>query len=165
MAFMKRDVNLGLLILIVFSIIIFSAFSVYYQTTFQDVSLEYQQKLEQLGKVTKELGTKRQELNETYSLKLKAEEDKRVLDQRYKEASDENTGLRSDLISTKVQLAEKSSELVETQNSLAQREASLIAANSEIASKNSKIGNLNDEIECLETEAAKDDADENTGSC
>jgi len=95
MAFMKRDVNLGLLILIIFSIFLFSGFSVYYQTTFKDISLEYQQKLKQLGKVTEDLGAKKQELNETYKLRIKVEEDKKILDERYKDVRDENTDLHS----------------------------------------------------------------------
>ena len=172
MAFMKRDVNFGLLILIIVSILLFSGFSVYYQTTFKDVSLEYKGKLEQLSKVTKELGAKRQELNETYNLKIKAETDRKVLDERYKDVSDERnrleddkSKLQSELITTKSDLATKSVELSSTKNLLAQTEASLITANNEIKSKNNKINNLNEEIDCLETEAGKADADEDMNSC
>ncbi|MBU3896298.1 hypothetical protein KKG36_03245, partial [Patescibacteria group bacterium] len=82
---MKKDVNFGLLVLIIASIILFSGFSVYYQTTFKDVSLEYKEKLEQLSKVTTELSTQKQALNETYSLRIKAEQDKKTLDSRYNE--------------------------------------------------------------------------------
>jgi len=152
MAFMKRDVNLGLLILIVVSIVLFSGFSVYYQTTFKDVSLEYQNKLNQLGQVTKELSSKRLELNETYSLRVKAEEDKKVLDQRYKDASDENvqlsgdnTNLRSEVSSTKSQLGEKTAELDATKTLLAQTQSSLSAANGEITSLKSQRSNLKDD--------------------
>jgi len=165
MAFMKRDVNFGLLILIIVSIVLFSGFSVYYQTTFKDVSLEYQNKLNQLGQVTKELSAKREELNETYSQRIKAEQDKEVLDQRYKDASDENTVLHSELTSTKVQLAEKKSELGATKTLLSQTQSSLSAANSEVSSLKSQRSSLKDEIDCLKTEAAKADADENTDSC
>ena len=154
MAFMKKDVNFGLLILIVVSILLFSGFSVYYQTTFKDVSLEYQQKLEQLSQVTKELGTKRQELNETYSQKIKAEQDRKVLDQSYRDASDENeqlssdnTNLRSEVSSTKNQLGEKTAELASTKNLLAQTQASLSAANSEVSSLKSQKSNLKDDID------------------
>ena len=55
MAFMKKDVNLGLLVLIIVSIILFSGFTVYYQTAFRDISLEYETKLGQLNDVTKQL--------------------------------------------------------------------------------------------------------------
>ena len=154
MAFMKRDVNFGLLILIIVSIVLFSGFSVYYQTTFKDVSLEYQDKLNQLGQVTKELSSKRQELNETYSLRVKAEQDKNVLDQRYREVSDENdkisadnTNLRLEVSSTKSQLAEKSSELVATKNLLSQTQSSLSAAKGEVTALKSQRSNLKDDID------------------
>ena len=41
MSFMKKDVNLGLLVLIVASIVLFAGFSVYYQSTFRDISMDY----------------------------------------------------------------------------------------------------------------------------
>jgi len=165
MAVMKKDVNIGLLILIIASIILFSGFSVYYQTTFKDVSLEYKEKLEQLSDVTKELGTKRQELNETYSLRVKAETDREALDAKYKDASDENerldtdnVNLRSEISSTKNDLAEKTAELGATKTSL-------IAANAQINVKDDRIDSLKDEIDCLEAEVAKADADEDISSC
>ena len=152
MAFMKKDVNLGLMVLIVASIILFSGFSVYYQTTFKDVSIEYQTKLDHLSQVTNELSSKRQELNETYSLRIKAEEDRKVLDSRYKDASIENdnlrsdnTNLRSEVSSTKSQLAEKSAKLAATENLLAQTQSSLSSANSKISSLNSKLDDVCDD--------------------
>jgi len=138
MSFMKRDVNLGLLILIIVSIVLFSGFSVYYETSFKDVSLEYQEKLEQLSQVTKELVTKRQELNETYSLRVKAEQDKQTLDARYNEVrgendqlSTDNTNLRSEVSSVKSDLAEKSAQLDVTRNLLAQTQSQLSSAKAE----------------------------------
>jgi|TARA_B100000315_G_scaffold44591_1_gene39468 chromosome segregation ATPase len=135
---MKRDVNLGLLILIIVSIVLFSGFSVYYETSFKDVSLEYQEKLEQLSQVTKELVTKRQELNETYSLRVKAEQDKQTLDARYNEVrgendqlSTDNTNLRSEVINIKSDLAEKSAQLDVTRNLLAQTQSQLSSAEAE----------------------------------
>ena len=132
MAFMKKDVNIVLLILIVVAILVFSGFTVYYQTTFKDVSLEYKNKLEQLQKVTSDLSTQKQQLNETYALRVKAEQDKRALDQSYKDLSDERNQLASDkatleseLIDTKSDLAEKSVELQSTQNQLASTQAEL----------------------------------------
>ena len=138
MSFMKRDVNLGLLILIIVSIVLFSGFSVYYETSFKDVSLEYQEKLEQLSQVTKELVTKRQELNETYSLRVKAEQDKQTLDARYNEVrgendqlSTDNTNLRSEVINIKSDLAEKSAQLDVTRSLLAQTQSQLSSAKAE----------------------------------
>jgi|TARA_B100000315_G_C14583465_1_gene591717 chromosome segregation ATPase len=169
MAVMKKDVNIGLLILIIASIILFSGFSVYYQTTFKDVSLEYKEKLEQLSDVTKELGTKRQELNETYSLRVKAETDREALDAKYKDASDENEGLRTDntnlrseVSSTKSELGEKSAQLDATKNLLAQTQASLSSAQGEVTSLKSQKSNLKDDVEriCVKLVAAGDSDDD-----
>ena len=156
MAFMKKDVNMGLLLLIIASIVLFSAFSVYYQTTFKDISLEYKTKLEQLSKVTQDLAVQRQALNETYSLKIKAEQDRQTLDARYNDVRDENdnlksdnTNLRSEVSSTKSQLAEKSAELSAAQNLLAQVQTQLAAANSEITSLKSQRSSLKADIDRL----------------
>lgn len=132
MAFMKKDVNVVLLVLIVVAILGFSGFTVYYQTTFKDVSLEYKNKLEQLQKVTSDLSVQKQQLNETYSLRVKAEKDKKALDQSYKDLSDERNQLEDDksrleveLINTKNDLGEKAAQLQATQNQLASTQAEL----------------------------------------
>jgi len=156
MAFMRRDVNIGLLILIIAAILLFSGFSVYYQTTFKRVSLDYQNKLDQLSDVTKELSTQKLKLNETYSLRVKIEEDKNTLDARYKDVSDENerlnddnSNLRSEISSTKSQLAEKSAQLDSTKNTLANTQADLSSANSKISSLKSKLDDVCDDYTSL----------------
>src|SRR3989338_228795 len=138
MSFMKKDVNLGLLILIVASILLFAGFSVYYQTTFKDISLDYKTKLDNLSKVTQELGIQKQKLNETYSMRVKAEQDIKTLDKNYREINDENeklnsdnTNLRTEVSSTKSELGEKIAKLEATQNLLAQKESELITVKSD----------------------------------
>src|SRR3989338_7049902 len=72
MAVMRRDVNLGLLFLIIATLIIFAGFTVYYQTTFKNISNEYSTKLSELEKVSTELTQKKQQLTETsQTLQLK----------------------------------------------------------------------------------------------
>ncbi len=165
MAFMKRDVNMGLLLLIIAAALLFTGFSVYYQSSFRDISLDYKTKLDQLQQVSKDLTTQKKELNETYALRVKAEQDKKALDQGYKSVSDENdqiksdnSNLQSELSSTKNDLGEKTVRLEATQNILAQTQASLAAANS-------KVSSLNKKVSCLKDEAAKADADEDIDSC
>src|SRR3989338_6230077 len=146
MAFMRRDVNIGLLILIIVAAIVFSGFSVYYQTTFQNVSLEYKNKLEQLSKVSTELTKQKEELNTTYSLRVKAEQDRETLDTRYNEVRGENdqlirdnTNLRLDLSGTKIELAVTQTDLENKRVQLAQSQADLAAANSKITSLNNDL--------------------------
>ena len=162
---MKKDVNIGLLILIIAAVLLFTGFSVYYQTTFKSISLEYKTKLEQLQKISSDLVSQKKELNETQASRIKAEQDKKALDQGYKTVSDENdqikatnSNLQSELSSTKNDLGEKTAKLEATQNILAQTQASLATANS-------KVSILTKKVSCLKDEAAKADADENIGSC
>jgi len=137
MSFMKRDVNFTLLILIIVSIIAFSGFSVYYQSTFKNVSLEYKNKLEELGQVTRNLAIQKTELNETYTQRVKAEEDRKVLDVRFRDVSSENeqlnndnSNLRTEVSNVKNNLAEKSAELSATKNLLAKTQSDLSKAKS-----------------------------------
>jgi chromosome segregation ATPase len=156
MAFMKRDVNVMLLLLIVVSILVFSGFTVYYQASFKDVSLEYKEKLEKLQQVTGDLAVQKKELNETYALRVKAEQDKQALDQSYKELSDERNQLENDkstlqteLTTTKNDLADKSAQLQSVQNQLA-------STQSELSSVKSKKNSLEDDLEevCAAYESA-----------
>lgn len=152
MAFMKRDVNLGLLLLIIATLLLFSGFTVYYQTNFKNVVTEYHTKLEQLKSVTTELGAEKTRLNETYQLRVKAEKDIKALDTQYRILSDERDQLEADknklqieLTTTKANLAEIEAKLSQTQTILSQTQASLAAANA-------KISNLNIEIDKLKAE-------------
>jgi len=137
MAFMKRDVNFSLLILIIVSILVFSGFSVYYQSTFKNISLDYKNKLEELGQVTSDLAVQKKELNETYTQRVKAEEDRKVLDVRFRDVSseneqlnDDNSNLRTEVSNVKNDLAEKSAELSATINLLAKTQSDLIKTKS-----------------------------------
>ena len=149
MAFMKRDVNIGLLILIIAAVIVFTSFSVYYQYTFKNVYLEYQNKLDQLGQITTELSKQKQELNQTYSLRVKVEEDKKTLDVKYTEVRDENqqlssdnTNLRSEVASTKSELGEKTAQLGATQNLLASTQSELSSVKAQRDSYKSRLDNV-----------------------
>lgn len=172
MAFMKKNVNFLLLVLIIFSLLLFTGFAVYYQTTFKDITQEHNDKLSELQKVTSELGLQKQELNATYELRVKAERDKSALDSKFKDASDENfqlhkdnTNLRVEVTQTKSELGSTKADLENKKVQLAQAQQDLSSANSKISSLNSRVDNLKDEKDCLKTEAAKADADENTDSC
>ena len=154
MDFMKKNVNFVLLFLIVASLVLFTGFAVYYQTVLKDITLEYNDKLGELQKVTSELGFQKQALNETYELRVKAERDKSALDSKYKDLSGENiqlekdnTNLRVEVSQTKSNLAAAETDLENKNVQLAQAQADLASANNEISSKNSRISNLKDDID------------------
>ena len=170
MAIMKKDVNLGLLLVIIAALIMFSGFTVYYQTTFKNLSATYQKQVKELQKITTDLEAKRGLLNETsvqLQLKKQKEEDlsKKFVDtasERDKLNADKNK-LTSDLTNTKATLAQTSADLAITKVTLAQTQSDLdkekTARANDIATLNSRINSLNAKIDCLKTKA---DADEGT---
>ncbi|MBL7054130.1 hypothetical protein ISS05_00035 [Candidatus Woesearchaeota archaeon] len=151
MAFMKKDVNLGLLLVIIATLLLFSGFTVYYQTNFKNVVSDYHNKLSQLEKVTSDLGQEKTKLNETYQLRVKAEKDVKALDSQYRLLGDErdqledakNT-LQSELGSTKTKLAEAQVQLSSAQSELSSTQDLLKTANAKISSLNSRIDDLQD---------------------
>ena len=126
MALMKRDVNLGLLLIIVAALLMFSGFTVYYQTTFKNLSNTYKNQLTELDKVSKDLEAKRSQLNTT-SVQLQLNTQKEadlsvkftdIRGERDQLATDKNK-LTADLTSTKSTLAQTQANLAQTQSDLA----------------------------------------------
>jgi len=151
---MKRDVNFGLLILIIASVLLFSGISVYYQTTFKDISLEYKEKLIQLNDVSNELEQQKTKLNETFSLRLKAETDRKVLDSRYNDLSGDNeqlerdnSNLASEVSTVKNNLAEKKAMLSATESKLTSTQSQLNAANQQVTSLKGKNARLASDLD------------------
>ena len=161
---MRRDVNIGLLLLIVAALLMFSGFTVYYQTTFKNLSTTYQNELKELDKTEKELESKRNALNETsIQLQLKKQKEEDLSKQFVDTKSDKDKlesdkkKLEVDLATTKAQLQSTSAQLSSTQNQLAdqatkaaQLTTQVTSLQSQITSLNGKISKLNKEKDCLE---------------
>ena len=126
MAIMRRDVNLGLLLLIVAALLMFSGFTVYYQTTFKNVSKSYEIKLKELDTISKDLESKKGQLNQTnVQLQLQGQKEQ-DLSKKYVDTKSERdqletdkTKLSADLSSTKSELAATLRKLTEAQGTLA----------------------------------------------
>lgn len=154
---MIRDVNLGLFILIVGTLIAFAGFTVYYQKTFTNLSLDYNTKLGELQKVSSTLQTEKARLNLTsYQLKIKAERES-DLSQKYesmreqKEKLDkEKVELESELSNTKSNLQQKVIELSAKADELNQKIVELKSANTQIDTLNAQISTLKDDIKSKE---------------
>ncbi len=65
MAVMKMDVNFAFFILIIVTVVSFAGFTAYYQASFHNISKEYNEKLAELNKVTKDLLEKKAILMQT----------------------------------------------------------------------------------------------------
>ena len=126
MAAMRRDVNLGLLLLIIAALIMFSGFTVYYQTTFKNISQNYDTKIKELESISKELDSKRNQLNDTsvqLQIKKQKEDD---LSKKFTDIKGERDQLDTDrkklevdLAGTKVELAAAQADLQNTKTTLA----------------------------------------------
>jgi len=157
MAVMRRDVNLGLLLLIVAAILMFSGFTVYYQTTFKNVSKSYEIKLNELNTVSKELETKKGQLNQTnvqLTLQGQKEQDlsKKYVDTKSErdQLETDKTKLTADLTSTKSELAATLGKLTDAQNQLAAQAVLVQQLNAQVLNLKSDVNRLQDEVEDLE---------------
>src|SRR3990167_8848954 len=153
MGVMKRDVNLGLLLLIVAALIMFSGFTVYYQTTFKNVSRSYETKLN-------ELESKRGALNETSTqLQLRKQQEESI-SKKFVDTKSERDQLESDkkkleleLASTKSSLASTSARLSETQSQLASYAKLAADLTTQVNNLKSDVTKLNKKIDCLKSTA------------
>lgn len=167
MAYMKKNVNFGLILTIVATLLLFAGFTVYYQKTYSGLSDEYQNKIDELDKLTSSLLAEKTKLNQTsYQLKIKAEREQ-DLSGKYQDIKSKKEQLETDkatlegeLSNAKSNLASKEAELTTTQNNLQIANSEISDLEDEIDSKNNDINSLNTKISCLETTA-----DASEGNC
>ena len=109
MKFLTKDVNKSLLVMITFFLILFAAFTVYYQTQLRGVVSEKNKYDEKIGAITAQLII--QKLNKSDSLKETAMIDKIVLEDKYNELAAKNEQLQSETQSLKKEITVLDSEI------------------------------------------------------
>ena len=147
MAVMKKDVNLGLLLLIVAALLMFSGFTVYYQTTFKNLSTTYQNQIKELDKVSKDLEAKRGALNETsiqLQLKKQKEDD---LSKKYVDTESQRSQLETDKKKLEVDLAGTKAELASTNAKLTETQLQLVSYIKLTQDLNSQVLNLKSDVQ------------------
>ena len=93
MRFLKADVDLRLLILILITLVVFVGSSIYYQNKIEILQKEYDEKVEHLKMLEEKLLLKEEKLNEVSELKNLVEKDKEVLEIGYLRLQGENQNL------------------------------------------------------------------------
>ena len=141
---MKRNINLGLLILIIAVVLSFTVASVYYQVTFKNLNQESKTKLSELQKVTPTLLEKKAELAET-SAKTES------LTEKYTGIKSEKEELEDEVDSLEDQLDSTKNELIQTKEDLRDAEALADSYKSDYEDAQSEIAGLEDDIDdiCL----------------
>ena len=149
MAYMKKNINIGLLLLITAALISFASFTVYYQTTFTNLSENYNKKISEMEQLATKLYVEKIRLNETsYQLQIK-EEREQDLAGRYTEVRDERDKFKSEYETTKSALKEKSDELEASKTQLSQAQAELATVKADLEGKESKISSLSNQVNNL----------------
>ncbi len=161
MAYMKKNVNFGFFLLLVASLICFAGLSVYYQTTFKDLYMDYKLKLDDLKNISSTLSTEKAKLEQTsQELTIKEEREKELSTQytglrtEKEKLEDEKAKLQTQLTAKTNELKQKKAELFTAQAELSTTKTSLDAAMTTISGLRTDIANLNENIVDLNAQLA-----------
>ena len=159
MAYMKKNVNFGFFLLLVACLICFAGLSVYYQTTFKDLYMDYKLKLDDLKNVSSTLRTEKAKLEQTsQELTIKEEREKELSTQytglktEKEKLQDEKASLQKQLATKKAELQQKKAELFTAKQNLATAQIELSTTKTSLASAMTTISGLRSDINSLETE-------------
>jgi len=140
------------LLIIIATLICFSAFAVYYQTTFKNLSTNYYGKLDELDSVVDQLSMEKGRLNQTsYQLQVK-EKRESELSGIYSDLRTEKEKLEDDLKETQDVLMAEQEKLRNAQDELSKTLAELTTAKRDIEKAYEEINYLEDEVNDLEDE-------------
>lgn len=111
MTVMKKDVNFVFFILIIATVVSFAGFTAYYQISFRNINEEYNTKLAELNKVTKDLLEKKAILMQTSVELNTTKQGREELGEKYNEIKDERDRLQVERDTLKENLYQTRSEL------------------------------------------------------
>ncbi|HIG96441.1 TPA: hypothetical protein HA249_06165 [Candidatus Woesearchaeota archaeon] len=118
MAYLKKNVNMFLLLLFVIIIGGVAGLTTFYQTTYKDLSLNYEDQVAEIEKLLTDLNAERAKLNQT-ALQLDVKEEREEqLSKEYTDVKQEKEAVAQDLTSTKETLQETSALLQQKQEEL-----------------------------------------------
>lgn len=163
MGYMKRNLNFGLLALVLGMIMVFIGFTLYYQQTFNNLALNYTTKLSQLEKVTQDLSKHKAVLTETKYELNKTTEDVEAISFDYEEMVQEKGRVQGELDSTTSKLNTKITELSDEKKLVRDLNIVIKAKETEIT----KYKNLYEDAEDKYNECKDDleDCDDNLDDC
>jgi len=174
MSYITRNANLILLFLIVLVATSLVGATIYFQSSFDDINAEYNQKLAELNNVSTQLEQYRTILikaKEELQLKLAREEEFTTkftevrstaenLEQDKSRLLTDKKTLETELQSARSDLTRSRSELGVAQTQLASTKAQLAKTEADLDREQDRASRLNDDVDCL-----RDTADANEGDC
>ena len=143
-----------LILMILALIIAFAGFSSIYEHRLRSMSTEYENKSQELEKITARLISEEAKMQEISRLQEKAQEDKEAIEGDFNDFRDENEKLQKDLTSIRVEMEKTKSELQDKTNKFNllqmrfdQVEDSLIMANNDISILSARFKELCNKLE------------------
>ncbi len=138
MAYIKKSVNIVLLVLLALIIASFIGFTTYYEQVYKNISVEHNLKLSQVAELNKNVSTQKEELSKINTELQQKIRDKEKFDALYTDVVEEKDVLSAELSSTIA--------------SLKKTQADLETANEEIRSLNAEVKDLQGELDEKEEE-------------
>ncbi len=152
MAYMRRNVNLLLMVLVLVVLLSLVLLTTFYQKNYRNLTETYEATSEELNKVSQNFTSKLDELQRTTGeLKIKAT-DKEKLDQLYTQLTAEKDKLETELKATQESLASKTLMLEATEKELSDAKFTVIKQAEEIASLDSAVKNQKKTLDELRAE-------------
>ena len=143
----KKNVNFGLLIMIVALVVSLAAASIYYQTTFKSIKKEHDTKMSELQKVTSTLLEKKEELAQTTAKQ-------ETLESKYTDVKEEKESLEDQIDSLEDQVSQKTNELLAAREDIKNKEALITSYQKDIKNLEDDKQDLQGEIDDICEEAA-----------
>jgi len=154
LGFLKKDMDFKLILMILALIIAFASFSSIYEHRLRSMSTEYENKSQELEKITARLISEEAKMQEISRLQEKAQEDKEAIEGGFNNFRDENEKLQKDLASIRIELENTKSELQDKTNKFNllqmrfdQVEGSLVQANNDISKLSARVNELCEKLE------------------
>lgn len=132
MAIMKKDVNFVFFILIIATVVSFAGFTAYYQVSFRNINEEYDTKLAELNKVTKDLLEKKALLLETSVELNTTKKGREELGEKYNEIKDQRDSLQVERDTLKENLYQTRGELEQKRQQVTDLSGQLVVAQAEV---------------------------------
>lgn len=170
MSYMKKNINFGLLALLLAMIMVFIGFTLYYQQTFNNLALNYTTKLSQLEKVTKDLSKHKAVLTETKYELNKTELDVEAISTDYADLRNERDELSAELSDTKNTLDRRNSDLAKERRVIRDMNSTIKAKEAEVnkwkglyESSVSELNECQDDLEDCDDDL--DDCEDDLAAC
>lgn len=160
MSIMKKDVNFIFFILIIATVVAFAGFTAYYQVSFRNINEEYDTKLAELNRVTKDLFEKKTILLQTSEELDTTKKGREELGEKYDEIKDEKDSLQIERDTLK-------ENLYQTKSELEQKKTQVESLSTQLTVEQERSARLKEDRDYYEDryEACEDVAEELGGSC